>query len=315
MKLISVIVPCYNEEEVLLATHERLSQVLNALRDYRYELIYVNDGSRDQTLPMLRQIAAADSRVKLLSFSRNFGHQIAITAGLDYCSGDAAVVIDADLQDPPRLIADMVNAWEQGSDVVYGKRRDREGETFFKLFTARLFYRFINRLADVDIPLDTGDFRLMSRKALDAFLKLRERHRFVRGMVAWVGFKQTALEYDREARFAGTTKYPFRKMMRLAFDAIMGFSNVPLRLASFVGFITSFLAFAGILYALYAKLFTDETVAGWTFLMIAILFIGGITLVVLGIIGEYIGRIYSEIKQRPLYLIQEQIGFTTKEQG
>lgn len=314
MKLISVIVPCFNEEEVLHATHERLSQVLNALRDYRYELIYVNDGSRDQTLPMLRQIAAADQRVKLLSFSRNFGHQIAITAGLDYCSGDAAVVIDADLQDPPHLIADMVSAWEQGSDVVYGKRRDREGETFFKLFTARLFYRFINRLADVDIPLDTGDFRLMSRKALDAFLKLRERHRFVRGMVAWVGFKQTALEYDREARFAGTTKYPLKKMLRLAFDAIMGFSNVPLRLASIVGFITSFLAFAGILYTLYAKLFTDETVAGWTFLMIAILFIGGITLVVLGIIGEYIGRIYSEIKQRPLYLIQEQIGFTTKEQ-
>jgi dolichol-phosphate mannosyltransferase len=313
MKLISVIVPCYNEEEVLHTTHQRLSDVLNALHGYRYELIYVNDGSRDQTLPMLRQIAAGNDHVRVLSFSRNFGHQIAITAGLDYCSGDAAVVIDADLQDPPHLIADMVRAWEQGAEVVYGKRRDREGETFFKLFTARLFYRFINRLADVDIPLDTGDFRLMDRKALDAFLKLRERNRFVRGMVAWVGFKQTALEYDREARFAGTTKYPFRKMMRLATDAIMGFSNVPLRLASIVGFVTSFLAFAGILYALYAKLFTDETVAGWTFLMIAILLIGGITLVVLGIIGEYIGRIYSEIKQRPLYLIQEQIGFTGRE--
>ncbi|MEY3984484.1 MAG: hypothetical protein RL160_2043 [Bacteroidota bacterium] len=314
MKRISVIVPCYNEEEVLLTTHQRLTEVLEKLQGYEYELIYVNDGSRDKTLPMLREIAQADRRVKLLSFSRNFGHQIAITAGLDYCSGEAAVVIDADLQDPPHLIADMVRSWEQGADVVYGKRRDREGETFFKLFTARLFYRFINRLADVDIPLDTGDFRLMNRKALDAFLKLRERHRFVRGMVAWVGFKQEALEYDREARFAGTTKYPFRKMMRLAFDAIMGFSNVPLRLASFVGFITSLLAFAGILYALYAKLFTNETVAGWTFLMIAILFIGGITLVVLGIIGEYIGRIYSEIKQRPLYLIQEQMGFGVTDQ-
>jgi dolichol-phosphate mannosyltransferase len=314
MKRISVIVPCYNEEEVLHTTHQRLTEVLEKLQGYEYELIYVNDGSRDKTLPMLREIGQADRRVKLLSFSRNFGHQIAITAGLDYCSGDAAVVIDADLQDPPHLIADMVRSWEQGADVVYGKRRDREGETFFKLFTARLFYRFINRLADVDIPLDTGDFRLMNRKALDAFLKLRERHRFVRGMVAWVGFKQEALEYDREARFAGTTKYPFRKMMRLAFDAIMGFSNVPLRLASFVGFITSLLAFAGILYALYAKLFTNETVAGWTFLMIAILFIGGITLVVLGIIGEYIGRIYSEIKQRPLYLIQEQMGFGVTDQ-
>lgn len=312
MKLISVIVPCYNEEEVLGATHEQLSRVLRALGNYRYELIYVNDGSRDKTLPMLREIANGDPMVKVLSFSRNFGHQIAITAGLDYCNGDAAVVIDADLQDPPYLIPEMIKAWEQGSEVVYGKRRDREGETFFKLFTARLFYRFINRLSDVDIPLDTGDFRLMDRKALDAFLNMRERHRFVRGMVAWVGYKQTALEYDREARFAGTTKYPFRKMMRLATDAIMGFSNVPLRLASFVGFITSFFAFLGILYALYAKLFTDETVAGWTFLMIAILFIGGITLVVLGIMGEYIGRIYSEIKQRPLYLIQEQIGFSAE---
>jgi len=309
MKLLSVVVPCYNEEEVMLASYERLHKVLQGLSAYRHELILVNDGSRDRTLELLRGIAAKDPQVKVLSFSRNFGHQIAITAGLDNCKGDAAVVIDADLQDPPEVIIEMVKAWEEGAEVVYGKRRVREGESVFKLLSAKYFYRFINRLADVDIPLDTGDFRLMDRRALDALLGMREQHRFVRGMVAWVGFRQLALEYDREPRFAGVTKYPLKKMLRLATDAILGFSNVPLRLATIIGFLTSILAFAGILYTLYAKLFTDETVLGWTFLMIAILFIGGITLLVLGIIGEYIGRIYSEIKRRPLYIVSEKIGF------
>jgi len=309
MKLLSVVVPCYNEEEVMLASYERLHKVLQGLSAYRHELILVNDGSRDHTLELLRGIAAKDPQVKVLSFSRNFGHQIAITAGLDNCKGDAAVVIDADLQDPPEVIIEMVKAWEEGAEVVYGKRRVREGESVFKLLSAKYFYRFINRLADVDIPLDTGDFRLMDRRALDALLGMREQHRFVRGMVAWVGFRQLALEYDREPRFAGVTKYPLKKMLRLATDAILGFSNVPLRLATIIGFLTSILAFAGILYTLYAKLFTDETVLGWTFLMIAILFIGGITLLVLGIIGEYIGRIYSEIKRRPLYIVSEKIGF------
>jgi len=309
MKLLSVVVPCYNEEEVMLASYERLHKVLQVLSAYRHELILVNDGSRDHTLELLRGIAAKDPQVKVLSFSRNFGHQIAITAGLDNCKGDAAVVIDADLQDPPEVIIEMVKAWEEGAEVVYGKRRVREGESVFKLLSAKYFYRFINRLADVDIPLDTGDFRLMDRRALDALLGMREQHRFVRGMVAWVGFRQLALEYDREPRFAGVTKYPLKKMLRLATDAILGFSNVPLRLATIIGFLTSILAFAGILYTLYAKLFTDEAVLGWTFLMIAILFIGGITLLVLGIIGEYIGRIYSEIKRRPLYIVSEKIGF------
>ena len=313
MKLLSVVVPCYNEEEVMLASYERLHTVLQGLSAYRHELIFVNDGSRDRTLQLLREIAAKDPQVKVLSFSRNFGHQIAITAGLDNCKGDAAVVIDADLQDPPEVIAEMVKAWEEGAEVVYGKRHVREGESAFKLLSAKYFYRFINRLADVDIPLDTGDFRLMDRRALDAFLGMREQHRFVRGMVAWVGFRQLALEYDREPRFAGVTKYPLKKMLRLATDAILGFSNVPLRLATIIGFLTSILAFAGILYTLYAKLFTEATVQGWTFLMIAILFIGGITLLVLGIIGEYIGRIYSEIKRRPLYIVSEKIGYGSGE--
>jgi len=312
MKLLSVVVPCYNEEEVIAASYSRICKVLDALHGYAWELIFVNDGSRDRTLELLKEFALGNARVRVLSFSRNFGHQIAITAGLDHAKGDAAIVIDADLQDPPEVIPEMVRAWADGNDVVYGKRRIRPGESAFKLLSAKYFYRFINRLADVDIPLDTGDFRLMDRKALDAFLNMREQHRFVRGMVAWVGYKQKAVEYDREARFAGVTKYPLKKMLRLATDAILGFSNVPLRLATIVGFLTSFLAFAGILYTLYAKLFTDETVAGWTFLMIAILFIGGITLVVLGIIGEYIGRIYSEIKKRPLYLLEEKYGFPEK---
>jgi polyisoprenyl-phosphate glycosyltransferase len=313
MKLLSVVVPCYNEEEVISASYSRLCKVLGSLEGYNWELIFVDDGSRDRTLELLKEFALGNARVRVLSFSRNFGHQIAITAGLDHAQGDAAVVIDADLQDPPEVIPQMVREWAEGNDVVYGKRRVRPGESAFKLMSAKYFYRFINRLADVDIPLDTGDFRLMDRKALDAFLNMREQHRFVRGMVAWVGYKQKAVEYDREARFAGVTKYPLKKMLRLATDAILGFSNVPLRLATIIGFLTSFLAFAGILYTLYAKIFTDETVAGWTFLMIAILFIGGITLVVLGIIGEYIGRIYSEIKKRPLYLLEEKIGFAENE--
>lgn len=308
-KLISIIVPCYNEQEVIIETQTRLQKTLAELTKYDYEIIYVNDGSKDKTLEMLSNISQSEKNVKVLSFSRNFGHQLAITAGLDHCKGDAAVVIDADLQDPPYVILEMVKKWEEGFDIVFGKRRKRDGESAFKLVTASWFYRFINRLSDVDIPLDTGDFRLMNRKSLDKFLEMREMYRFVRGMVAWVGFKQTHVEYDRESRFAGTTKYPIRKMLRLAADAILSFSNVPLKLATFVGFLTSIVAFGGILYSLYMRLFTNNFVTGWTMLMISILMIGGIILLVLGIIGEYIGRIYGEIKNRPLYIINDKIGF------
>jgi dolichol-phosphate mannosyltransferase len=311
MKLISIVVPCFNEEEVFAETYRRLTETMSHIdkTKYDYELIFVNDGSKDKTLEMIREKTISDPRVKGINFARNFGHQIAITAGLDNCKGDAAVVIDADLQDPPSVILDMIAKWEEGYDVIFGKRRDRAGESAFKLLTAKYFYRFINRLSDVDIPLDTGDFRLMDRAALDQFLSMRETYRFVRGMVAWIGFKQTFVEYDRESRFAGSTKYPLKKMLRLASDAILSFSNTPLKIATFVGFITSCIAFVGILYALYMRLFTNNFVEGWTLLMISVLLIGGIILLVLGIIGEYVGRIYGEIKRRPLYIIKDKIGF------
>ena len=311
MKLISIIVPCYNEQEVFAETYKRLTQTFEQVdkSKYHYELIFVNDGSKDNTLEQIHQVTLQDNRVKGINFSRNFGHQIAITAGLDNCKGDAAVVIDADLQDPPSVILEMIKKWEEGYDVIFGKRRERAGESAFKLITAKWFYRFINKLSDVDMPLDTGDFRLMDRNALNQFLSMRETYRFVRGMVAWIGFKQTFVEYDRESRFAGTTKYPLKKMLRLASDAILSFSNTPLKVATFVGFITSIFAFFGIIYSLYMRLFTDNFVEGWTLLMISVLLIGGIILLVLGIIGEYVGRIYGEIKQRPLYIIQDKIGF------
>jgi dolichol-phosphate mannosyltransferase len=310
-KLISIVVPCFNEQEVFVETNRRLNSVLSQLPNdlYQYEIIYVNDGSTDQTLSLIKQALSEDKHLKCLSFSRNFGHQIAITAGLDACKGDAAVVIDADLQDPPSVILEMIKQWEQGYDVVFGKRKDREGESSFKLLTAKYFYKLINRLSDVDIPRDTGDFRLMDRNALNQFLLMRESYRFVRGMVAWIGFNQTFVEYDRESRFAGQTKYPLKKMLRLASDAILSFSNTPLKIATFVGFITSIAAFIGIIYSLYVRLFTKSWVDGWAFLMIAILLIGGIILIVLGVIGEYVGRIYGEIKHRPLYIVKDKIGF------
>jgi dolichol-phosphate mannosyltransferase len=310
-KLLSIVVPCFNEQEVFAETYKRLTDTLNLLdKDkYDYEIIFVNDGSKDTTLQMINEKVSLDSHIKGINFSRNFGHQIAITAGLDNCKGDAAVVIDADLQDPPHIILEMVKKWEEGYDVIFGKRVERAGESAFKLLTAKWFYRFINRLSDVDIPLDTGDFRLMDRNALDQFLSMRESYRFVRGMVAWIGFNQTFVEYDRESRFAGTTKYPLKKMLRLASDAILSFSNTPLKVATFVGFITSFGAFIGIVYALIMRIFVKDYVEGWTLLMISILLIGGIILLVLGIIGEYVGRIYGEIKRRPLYIIKDKKGF------
>ncbi len=311
MKLISIVVPCFNEQEVFAESYKRLTDTLSQLdvQKYTYELIFVNDGSKDNTLQQIQAAVASDKHVKGINFARNFGHQIAITAGLDLCKGDAAVVIDADLQDPPHVILEMIEKWEQGFDVIYGKRRERAGESAFKLITAKYFYRFINKLSDVDIPLDTGDFRLMDRNALDQFLSMRETYRFVRGMVAWIGFNQTSVEYDRESRFAGTTKYPLKKMLRLASDAILSFSNTPLKIASFVGFIASIAAFIGIFYALYMRLFTENFVPGWTLLMISVLMIGGLILIVLGIIGEYVGRIYGEIKRRPLYIIRDKFGF------
>jgi len=310
--LLSVVVPCFNEEEVIGATYDRLSTVLSAgLTDMRYELVFVNDGSRDTTLELLRAIQARDPHVRVVSFSRNFGHQMAVTAGIEHASGDAVVLIDADLQDPPEVILEMVAQWRQGAQVAYGVRADREGETAFKLATAKLFYRFINRLSDTRIPLDTGDFRLMDREVVNAFLAMPERDRFVRGMIAWVGFRQVAVPYRRAARFAGQTKYPFVKMVRFALDGIASFSVVPLKLATWAGFASFAIAMLGIVYALAVRLFTEQWVSGWAALFVALMFLGGIQLFCLGIIGEYVGRIYGEAKKRPLYLVAERHGFDT----
>lgn len=307
--LLSIVVPCHDEESVLAETHRRLVETLAQLTPARFELIYVDDGSKDQTLAVLRALQAADRRVRLVSLSRNFGHQIAVTAGLEHAGGDAVVIIDADLQDPPEVIIEMCARWRDGYDVVYGVRTERAGETSFKLWTAKTFYRLINRLADVDIPLDTGDFRLLDRKVVTALLRMPERARFLRGMISWVGFKQAAVFYRREARLAGTSKYPLRKMISFATDGISSFSYLPLKLATWTGFGALVVAVAGICYALILRLYTNDWVRGWASLFVAILFMGGVQLICLGIIGEYLGRIYAETKRRPLYFVQERVGF------
>jgi polyisoprenyl-phosphate glycosyltransferase len=307
-KSISVVVPCFNEADVIRQTHERLSTTLSKT-DLDYEIVYVNDGSRDRTLEILRELATTDPHVRVVSFSRNFGHQVAVTAGVDFTSGDAVVLIDADLQDPPELIHDMVRLWQDGYQVVYGTRESRTGESAFKLLTAKYFYRIINSISDVDIPLDTGDFRLMDRRVVDVLKNMPERDRFLRGMVSWIGFNQIPLPYARTERVAGGTKYPLRKMVRFALDGIVSFSLVPLRLATLSGFVAATLMVLGIIYALILRLFTGIWAPGWTLLFIAVFFLGGMTLLCLGIIGEYVGRIYRELKRRPLYVVDEALGF------
>jgi dolichol-phosphate mannosyltransferase len=268
-----------------------------------YEIVLVDDGSTDRTLELMRVHAAADPRIVVVRLSRNFGHQLAATAGLDIARGDAVVLIDADLQDPPELIPAMVERWRAGYDVVYAVRRKRSGESAFKIWTARFFYRTTQRLTKVAIPVDAGDFRLMSRRVVDALKAIRERHRFIRGLVSWVGYPQTALEYDRDARFSGTTKYPFSKMLRFAIDGITSFSDVPLRFASYFGFAVSGIAFVVALAEIGVRIFTGYNLPGYTSTIFAILFLGGVQLIGIGILGEYIGRIYEEIKARPLYLL------------
>ena len=308
---LSVVVPCFNEEAVIRETHRQLVSALEQVPKIDLELVYVDDGSRDGTLDLLRDIQRTDSRVRVLVLSRNFGHQIAVTAGIQGTQGDAVVVIDADLQDPPDVILDMLNRWRRGADVAYGVRTQREGETAFKRWTAKAFYRILGRLTDTAIPLDTGDFRLMDRKVVNAFLAMPERDRFVRGMVAWAGFRQEPVPFQRAARAAGETKYPLKKMLRFAIDGILSFSMVPLRLATYIGFLASGLALLGIVYAFALRLLTDVWIEVWTLLLIAILFLGGVQLVLIGIFGEYLGRIYGEVKRRPLYLVAERLGFTS----
>jgi dolichol-phosphate mannosyltransferase len=310
--LLSVIVPCFNEALVIRETHRRLHVVLEALENLPYEIIYVDDGSKDETPAILLELQAGDEQVRVIEFSRNFGHQIAVTAGLDHSAGDACVIIDADLQDPPEVIAEMVERWRDGYHVVYGLRTDREGETAFKLWTAKIFYRLINRLSNIEMPLDVGDFRLMDRKAVDALLSMPERDRFLRGMVTWVGFRQAAVMYRRAARHAGETKYPLAKMIRFATDGVLSFSFTPLRLAIYTGFIVMGFALLGIIYALVERFIIGDVVRGWASIFVAVLFMSGVQLISIGIIGEYIGRIYGEVKHRPLYFVQERRGFANQ---
>jgi len=310
--LLSVVIPCMNEEEVLRETNRRLVAVLEGI-SLNLEIVYVDDGSTDSTPALLRELRAHDSRIRVIRFSRNFGHQVAITAGLEHASGDAVAIIDADLQDPPEVILDFVAKWLDGYDVVYGVRTEREGETVFKLWTAKLFYRFISHLSDTRIPLDTGDFRLMDRRVVDALLSMPERDRFVRGMVSWLGFSQTAVEYRRAPRLAGVTKFSLFKMVRFALDGIFSFSTLPLRLATWTGFAASGLAIFGIVVVLLERFFgVVGLVRGWSSAMIAELFIGGVQLICMGLIGEYVGRIYGESKRRPLYIVQERMGFEAR---
>jgi glycosyltransferase involved in cell wall biosynthesis len=313
--LLSVVVPLYNEELVIAELYARLRAVLDA-GEIDYEMVFVNDGSRDQTQELAKAICVDNPKVKLLSFSRNFGHQIAVTAGLDNCSGQAVVIIDADLQDPPEVIMEMLAKWRAGCDVVYGVRLKRTGESLFKRLTAAAFYRILRRLTRVDIPVDTGDFRLMDRRVVDQLLKMRERNRFIRGMVSWIGFKQDKVEYVRDQRFAGETKYPFRKMLRFAVDGVLSFSDVPLKISSVFGMTCALLSFALIVYGLIVKLFYPQfAIPGWASLFSVVLFLGGVQLMSVGILGEYLGRVYDEVKGRPLYVIRERINFGSEERA
>jgi glycosyltransferase involved in cell wall biosynthesis len=308
MTALSIVVPCFNEEACLGALHERLSAAARNSVGDDFEIVLVNDGSSDSSWPLMRTIAARDPHVVAVNLSRNHGHQLALTAGLDLCRGETILIIDADLQDPPELLPDMVQTMRsQDADVVYGVRRSRSGETAFKRATAHGFYRLLSRATEVEIPLDAGDFRLMSRRALDALLAMPEQARFIRGMVAWIGFKQVPFGYDRQERFAGRTKYPMKKMMRFAFDALTGFSSAPLKLASHIGLALSVGSIILILYIAYAWA-AGRSIQGWTSLMLVVVVIGAVQMFVLALMGEYIGRLYNEAKGRPLYIVQEIAG-------
>lgn len=300
----SIIAPVYNEVENLPVLYQRIKEVMDTTGE-PWELVLVDDGSRDGSTDAIRSLAKQDECVRPVIFARNFGHQIAATAGLDFSRGDAVIIIDSDLQDPPEVILDLIAKWREGFEVVYAVRTEREGETWFKTFTASLFYRLIYRITEVKIPLDTGDFRLMDRKVVNVMNSMREKHRFLRGMSAWVGFKQVGVGYKRAARFTGSTKYPFRKMFRLALNAITGFSYLPLQLASYLGFIAAGLSIIAIPIVAIARLTGGSSFLGQATTLIAVLFLGGVQLICVGILGEYIGRIYDEVKGRPLYIVSQ----------
>lgn len=311
--MISVVTPVFNEEDILPEFHRRLTLVLKSLGE-PYEIILVNDGSRDNSFRLMKDINSRDSRVKVVNLSRNFGHQTAITAGLDYAAGDAVAIMDSDLQDPPEALPDFFEKCKEGYDVVYAIRRNRK-EGVLKKTAYASFYKLLKMVANIEIPVDSGDFCVLSRRALDTIKSMPERNRFLRGLRGWIGLKQTGLEYDRDKRYAGEVKYTFGKLIKLAFDGFISFSYVPLRLASFIGLIVSLMSFLGILIIFYLSFFTSRTVSvpGWASMTVTVLFLGGVQLVCIGIIGEYIGRIYDEVKQRPLYIIQDTLGFESAE--
>ena len=308
---LSIIIPVYNEEEIIPELDRRLKGFLRGLEE-TWEVVFVDDGSRDRTPEALKELAAAEPRYKVISFSRNFGHQAAITAGMDRAEGDAVVIMDADLQDPPEVVAEMIQKWREGYDVVYGQRSVRHGESIFKRATAAAFYRLFRTMLSIETPLDTGDFRLMSRGVVLSMRALREQHRFVRAMVSWVGFKQTAVQYERPERFAGETKYPLRKMIRFAIDGITSFSIVPLRIATWLGLLSGLVAMITSGWAVYSSI-VGETVPGWATIMIAVALAASAQLIMTGILGEYIGRIYEEVKRRPLYVVADTLNLPPKD--
>lgn len=304
MPLLSIIIPVYNEAPVLPVLFQRLTDAVQTVTS-NYEIIWVNDSSTDGSLALLKQFSQTDARSRYLSLSRNFGHQKAITAGLDYCRGAAAVVMDGDLQDPPELIPGLWKKYGEGFKVVYAQRRRRKGESLFKKLTAKIFYRLLKSTARIDIPVDTGDFRLIDRQIIDLLKQMPEQNKFLRGQIAWIGFRQTCVQYDRDERYAGKTNFGFLRMLRFAFDGITAFSNYPLRIATISGFVVSGISFLVILYALYQKFIEHQVITGWTSLIISIMFIGGVQLIAIGIIGEYISRISTDVRKRPLYVVEE----------
>ena len=301
---LSVIIPSYNEERNVGIMHERLTKTLSEITD-SYEMIFVNDCSKDQTLLRIKELAERDSHVKYLSFSRNFGHQIAVSAGLDFCTGEAVVIIDGDLQDPPELISKMYERYKEGYKVVYAKRKTREGETWFKKATAKILYRLLASMTSIDIPVDVGDFRLIDRVIVEHLRNMPEKSKYIRGQIAWIGYKQTFVEYHRDARLYGTTNYPLKKMLRFALDGITAFSDKPLKIASGLGIFSAIVSLLALVYALVSHFCFHATITGWTSLILSVLFIGGVQLITIGIIGEYIARINNDVRNRPLYILDE----------
>lgn len=309
-KLISIIVPMYNEQEVIHICYDRVKSVLDNLTEYNYEIICINDGSKDKTLGILEEIAKKDDKIKIASFSRNFGHQAAVSAGLKLSTGNVVVVIDADMQDPPELIVDMLKLYDQGNSVVYAKRSVRKGESKFKVYTAKLFYRLINKISDINIPMDAGDFRLLSREVVDVINSMPENNKYLRGLYSYAGFKQVPIEYEREERQAGKTKYTLKKMIKLALDGIISLSTKPLKIVGFLGFSSIILSLCLFIYAIVSYIVKENNIlSGWTSIIITIVFFGGVQLISLWIISEYIARIYDETKRRPEYIIEKKINF------